>query len=143
MQLPGSTEKNVMMVASAIAFTGSIINPEAMREQNERYASEKAAIAALDTCVADKDITPVLTLILDESARPPGRAKAASLLGEFNDLTCIDAIRNHSFKNTEVEQSCNLTISQLLKDNFQKECPFCSELIKAQANKCMHCKADL
>jgi len=37
MQLPGSTEQNVMMVGSQIAFTGSIINPEDMREQNARY----------------------------------------------------------------------------------------------------------
>lgn len=143
MQLPGSTELNVMMVASQIAFTGSIVDPEAMREQNERYKKEKDAIAALDTCVEKKDISPVMSLILDESARPKGRAAAIDLLPAFNDLSCIDPIRNHTFKNTEFEQKCNLIIAQLLKDNFQKECPYCAELIKAQAKKCMHCKADL
>lgn len=143
MQLPGSTEQNVMMVASKIAFTGSIIDPEAMREQNERYLKEKEALAALDGCVAAKDITPVMTLILDESAGPTGRNKAISLLHDFNDLSCIDPLRNHTFRNTEFEQKCNLFITQLLKNNFQKECPYCAELIKAQANKCLHCKADL
>lgn len=143
MQLPGSTEQNVMMVASQIAFTGSIINPEDMREQNARYQKEKAAIAALDSCVDNKDITPVMTLILDESARPTGRKRAMELLTQLNDLSCIDAIRNHTFRSSEFEQKCNMIISQLLKNNFQKECPYCAELIKAQAKKCMHCKADL
>lgn len=143
MQLPGSTEQNVMMVASKIAFTGSVIDPEQIREQNERYKKEKEAVAALDTCVEKKDISPVMTLILDEAATPTGRKRAISLLKEFNDLSCIDPIRNHTFRNTEFEQKCNLVITQLLKDNFQKECPYCAELIKAQANKCMHCKADL
>ncbi len=143
MQLPGSTEQNVMMVASQIAFTGSIVNPEEMREQNERYNIEKKAIAALDSCLENKDIASVMTLILDESARPSGRSRAIDLLVQLNDLSCIDAIRNHTFRNTEYEQKTNMVISKLLKDNFQKECPYCAELIKAQAKKCMHCKADL
>lgn len=143
MQLPGSTEQNVMMVASKIAFTGSIVDPEQMRAQNERYTNEKKALAALDTCLQDKDITPVITLILDEAADNAGRLKAIDLLKEFNDLSCIDAIRNHSFKKTELEQKCNLVISQILKNHFKKECPYCAEIIKAQAKKCMHCNADL
>ena len=143
MQLPGSTEQNVMMVASQIAFTGSIIDPESMREQNERYKKEKDAIAALDTCVENNDISPVMTLILDESASPAARKRAIDLLTALNDLSCIDAIRNHTFRNTEFEQQCNMVISQLLKDNFKKECPFCAELIKAQAKRCSHCKTDL
>ncbi len=143
MQLPGSTELNIMMVASKDAFTGSIVDPESMREQNERYKKEKKAVAALDTCVEQNDITPVMTLILDEAATPDGRKKAISLLKAFNDLSCIDPIRNHTFKNTEFEQACNLLIIQLLKDNYKKECPYCAEIIKAQAKKCLHCKADL
>jgi hypothetical protein len=143
MQLPGSTEKNVMMVASKVAFTGSIIDPEAMREQNERYRKEKEALAALDSCVEKKDISPVMTLILDESASPAGRQKAVSLLKDLNDLSCIDPIRNHTFRQSDLEQQCNMAITQLLKNNFKKECPYCAELIKAQAKRCLHCKAEL
>jgi len=143
MQLPGSTEQNVMMVASKDAFTGSIIDPELIRQQNERFQKEKAALEALDSCVEKNDISPVMTLILDEAATPDNRQRAIRLLKEFNDLSCIDPIRNHSFKKSELEQECNMVISQLLKDNFKKECPLCAELIKAQAMKCLHCKADL
>lgn len=143
MQLPGSKELNAMMVASHVAFTGSIVDPEAMREQNERYQREKKARELLPTCLADNDISPVMTLILDEAAREQGRRDAIDILIKFNDLSCIDPIRNHKFRNTEFEQKCNMVITVLLKNNFQKECPFCAELIKAQAKKCLHCKADL
>jgi len=140
MQLPGSTEQNVMMVASKIAFTGSIIDIEQMRSQNVRYQTEKAAIAALDDCVEKNDISPVMALILDESAAPAGRQKAIRLLKEFNDLSCIDLIRNHTFRKSDLEQACNIAITQMLKDNCKKECPYCAELVKAQAKKCLHCK---
>lgn len=143
MQLPGSKEMNVMMVASEMAFTGSILDLEEIKLQNIRYKKEKEALAALDTCLADKDIKPVMTLILDEAATPSGRKRAVEMLVRFNDLSCIDAIRNHTFKKTEFAQATNLVIQKLLKDNCQKECSFCAELIKAQAKKCMHCKSDL
>ncbi len=143
MQLPGSKELNVMMVASKDAFTGSIVDPDSMRKQNARYRKEKEATEALDSCLDKNDISPVMTLILDESASPDVRSRAMDLLIKFNDLSCIDPIRNHTFRNTEFEQKCNMLIVELLKINHQKECPFCAELVKAQAKKCMHCQADV
>lgn len=143
MQLPGSKELNVMMVASKIAFTGSIINPEDMKGQNERYQQEKKALEALDHCVGDKDLKPVMTLILDEAAGLEGRKRAISLLEPLNDLSCIDPLRNHTFRDTSLEQEVNMVISSMLSANYKKECPYCSEIIKAQAKKCLHCKEDL
>ncbi len=143
MQLPGSKELNCMMVASPMAFTGSIIDPEVMRQQNERFQKEQAAIAALPTCLEDGDISPVMALILDEAATPAGRKKAVEMLILFNDLSCIDPIRNHTFAKTEFKQATDIVLERLLKANLKKECPFCAELIKAQAKKCLHCKADL
>jgi hypothetical protein len=143
MELPGSTVGNTMMVGSKIAFTGSVIDPEAMRQQNERFQQEQASVAALDTCVAENDLTPVLNLILDEHARLSGRERAIELLKELNDLACIDPIRNHTFRNTSVEQKCVLAIVEILKKHYKKECPHCAELIKSQAKTCMHCQQDL
>ena len=143
MELPGSKEGNVMMVGNAMAFKGSVIDPEAILQQNTRYNKEKEATEALDSCVAKKDLGPVLTLILDEAANREQRKKAISLLLPLNDLACIDPLRNHTFRDTSFEQDINMVISQLLQNNFKKECPYCSEIIKAQAAKCMHCKADM
>jgi len=143
MQLPGSKEQNVMMVASEYAFTGSIIDTEAVKMQNTRYVKEQEAVIALDTCVEGHNLEPIMTLILDESARLVNRQKAVACLRQLNDLSCIDPIRNHTFRDTSLTQECGMIISEILKAHFKKECPHCAELIKAQALKCMHCKADL
>jgi hypothetical protein len=143
MELPGSQEKNVMMVASEYAFTGSEIDTEAVKKQNIRYVKEQEAVAALGTCVETHNLEPVLTLILDESANLANRQKAVACLKQLNELACIDPIRNHTFRDTSLLQECSMIISEILKAHFKKECPHCSELIKAQAQKCMHCKADL
>lgn len=143
MQLPGSSEANVMMVGSADAFKGSVINLAVVEEQNVRFQKEKQALKELETCVAEKNLVPVLHLILDEAAGIDGRKKAIGLLSVLNDLSCIDPIRNHRFRDTSLEMECNMTISRILKANYKKECPFCRELVKTQATVCMHCKKEL
>lgn len=143
MELPGSKESNVMMVGNSDAFKGSVIDPLALKSQNVRFKKEQEALKALDTCVEEKNIEPVMTLILDEAVAKDTRQMAMKLLLQLNDLSCIDPIRNHVFRDTSLEQESNMIIAQLLKINFKKECPHCFEIIKAQAKKCMHCQEDL
>lgn len=143
MELPGSKEGNVMMVGNKDAFKASVVDPEAINNQNVRYAKEKEAIKALDTCVAENNLEPVLTLLLDNAAGKENKQLALQRLLQINSLDCIDPLRNHEFRETHFEQDINMAISQILKNNFKKECPYCSEIIKAQAKKCLHCKEDL
>ncbi len=139
MLLPGNTEGTPMMVGSKDAFKGCIIDRDTARLQDERYISEKLASAKLDTCVAEKNLEPVLLLLLDEAADRKNRERAADLLVELNDLSCIDPLRNHAFRDDALTHRVNLAIRQLLQKNFKKECPDCAEIIKAQAGKCQHC----
>ncbi|MFV0437714.1 MAG: zinc ribbon domain-containing protein [Desulfopila sp.] len=143
MELPGSREKNLMMVGNKMAFKGAIVDPDILQRQNLRYQKEQEAITALGNCVNEHDLSPAMTLILDEGADKSQRKRAIQLLLELNDLACIDPIRNHRFRDTSLEQEANMVISQILKNNYLKECPFCCELIKAQARKCQHCKTTL
>jgi len=143
MMLPGEKNGTPMMVASPDAFKGCEVDPESIRLQSQRYAREKAALQELDTCVAAKNPAPVLTLVLDEAAGKEGRNRACELLVELNDLTCLDPIRNHHFNDASIEQAANMAIARLLKANFKKECPYCSEIIKAQAKVCRHCGKEL
>jgi ABC-type transport system involved in cytochrome bd biosynthesis fused ATPase/permease subunit len=143
MELPGSKEGNVMMVGNKDAFKASVVDPEAIQKQNVRYAKEKEAVKALGTCVADNNLEPVLTLLLDNAAGKENKQLALQRLLQMNSLDCIDPLRNHEFRETHFEQDVNMAISQILKNNFKKECPYCSEIIKAQAKKCLHCKEDL
>lgn len=141
MELPNSTESNVMMVGNKDAFKGSVVDPKALEGQNQRFQEEKKATAALDTAVEDNNLSAVLTLLLDEAAMREPREMAIVKLAQLNDISCIDPIRNHSFRDTSFEQKVNMVISRILQSHFKKECPECSEIIKAQAKKCMHCQA--
>lgn len=143
MELPGSKEGNLMMVGNKDAFKASVVDPTEIKKQNVRYQKEQEAKAKLDTCIEENNLEPVLFLILDEAANVTDRKRAISLLKELNNLDCIEPIRNHSFRDTSLEQECEMIIRQLLKDNYMKECPFCTEIIKSRANKCMHCKGDV
>lgn len=143
MELPGSPEGNCMMVGNSDAFKGCLINKEELRNQNVRYRQEKEAIKQLESCVAENNIKPVMTLLLDEGARKSVRVNAIGYLAELNDLACVDPLRNHKFRDPAIEQKANQAITELLKVNFKKECSHCLEIVKAQAKKCMHCKEDL
>ncbi|NOR25647.1 MAG: zinc ribbon domain-containing protein [Desulforhopalus sp.] len=143
MELPGSPEGNCMMVGNADAFKASLIDKEQLLNQNERYRLEKEATKQLESCVADNNLEPVMTLLLDEGAVKKSRITALGYLAEFNDLACIDPLRNHKFRDPAIEQKVNLAISEVLKSNFKKECSHCSEIVKAHAKKCMHCKENL
>ncbi len=143
MELPGSKESNLMMVGNEMAFKSSIVDPEMLRKQNVRFQNEKDAIKALDTCLEEKNLDPVLTLIQDEAASREQRRRAIALLVPLNDLKCVDPLRNHTFKDPSLEQEVNVILNLLLNNNFSKECPYCCEIIKAQATKCMHCKSDV
>lgn len=143
MELPDSTESNYMMVGNSDAFKASVINKETLLEQNRRYQEEKKAMDGLKTCVAENNLKPVLYLLTDEAANIDGRKEAAGKLLEINNLNCIDPLRNHTFRNTDLEMEVNKILIILLQKNFKKECPYCGELIKLQAKKCMHCKEEL
>ncbi|MCI5208353.1 MAG: hypothetical protein D3910_06065 [Candidatus Electrothrix sp. ATG2] len=132
-----------MMVAGKSAFTGSIVDVDALKRQNSRYKSEKEAVAKLDTCVEANDLGPVLFLLTDNAANINDRKRAAVLLPDFNDLSCIEVLRNHDFSDTQLEQDINLAINKVLANHFLRECPYCAELIKARANICKHCSKEL
>ncbi len=139
MLLPGNKEGTPMMVGSSDALKGCIIDPDSIKLQDARHNKEKEAVAQLDTCVQEKNLAPVLLLVLDEGADRKNRERAADLLAELNDLSCIDPIRNHSFRDDNLAHTVNLAIRKILDKNFKKECPDCSEIIKSQAKKCQHC----
>ncbi len=139
MKLPGDKNGAPMMVGSKIAFTGNIIDIDAEKGRSERYIKEKECVKQLQTCVAEKNLEPVLYLITDEEALLPDRREACNKLEELCDLACIDPIRNHTFRHKEIGQNADLVISRILKKLFRRECQFCFEIIKAQAKTCKHC----
>ena len=143
MRLPDSEESYNMMVAGRDAFTGSIVDPEDIKRTNKRYQKEKEAIATLDTCVEEKNLEPILYLLLDDHADRSIRKRAVEMLIAVNDAACIEPLRNYNFKDSHLEQDVNMAISAILAANYLKECPYCAELVKARAKICKHCQKEL
>ena len=79
MLLPGEKKGSSIMVGGAAAFTGCVIDPDAVPEGPTRYDKEKEALAKLETCVETGDIEPIIHLITDEDARLEGRRKGADV----------------------------------------------------------------
>lgn len=143
MEIPNSKESYTMMVVGREAFTGSIVDVEALKRQSDSYQRREEALAALETCVERKDSGPALKLATDDSVGPNDRRRALGLLAEIGDPACIDALRAHAFKDQQLQQEVDLVIARILASHFLKECPFCAELIKARATVCKHCQREL
>ncbi|HHO47602.1 MAG TPA: zinc ribbon domain-containing protein [Desulfobacteraceae bacterium] len=143
MKLPDSNESYNMMVAGKDAFTGCIVDPEAIRRADKRYLKEKEAVARLDSCVEENDLEPVLYLLLDDHVSLAVKKRAVALLEGLNDLACIEPLRNHNFRDSYLEQEINMALSAIMAAHYVKECPYCAELIKARAKLCKHCGKEL
>lgn len=143
MRLANEKKGELMMVGNQMAFTGSVLDPEAIMAANKRYHQECAWASQLDTCVADKDLTPIMGILTDEKSSLNNRLKASRLLIPLNDLSCIDALRNLEYKEGTLEHQKNQAIIEILKNNFMKECPDCMEIVKNKASKCKHCGKEL
>lgn len=139
MLLPNEDKGGPMMVGSKDAFTGLVVDQKNLDSKNERYQKEQEAKAKLDTCVDDKNLEPVLYLITDDEANLESRTQACELLEQLNNLDCIDPIRAHKFRHTAIGQMAGIAITKILKKHHRIECPYCAEVIKAQAKICKHC----
>jgi hypothetical protein len=143
MEIPNSKESYTMMVVGKEAFTGSIVDIEALKKQSKRYQEQKKALAAMETCVEERNLEPALTILLDESARIDDRKRALEMVVALSDLTCLDPLRNHKFRDEHLAIEVNQALEKILAANYVRECPFCSELVKAQAKICKHCQKEL
>jgi hypothetical protein len=143
MRLANEEKGELMMVGNQMAFTGSVLDPAVIMAANKRYQQECEWVKQLDTCVADKNLTPVMGILLDEKASLNNKMKASRLLVHLNDISCIDALRNLEYKNGDLEVQRKQAITGILKNNYMKECPDCMEIVKNKAAKCKHCGKDL
>ncbi len=143
MEIPDSKESYNMMVVGKDAFTGSLVDVEALKRQSVRYQRLQEALAALEHCVERQELEPALTVLLDDSASIDSRQRAVKMLEPLNDIACIEPLRNHVFTIPHLKEDVNRAIGKVLAGNFLKECPYCAELIKARATVCKHCQREL
>jgi len=143
MELPGSKESNVMMVAGPDAFKGSIIDKGALAAQDKRQRKIAGAVADLAGAEAAGNFAPALYLACEEAASRDDRRRAIEILAKIAGPDIVDPLRNHQFRDPALESASNLAIKVILDRNFLRECPHCFELIKMQAKKCKHCGSEI
>ncbi|MDR0477082.1 MAG: zinc ribbon domain-containing protein [Desulfobulbaceae bacterium] len=143
MELPGSKESNVMMVASKDAFTGSVVDKKELAAQDKRQKKIAEAVADLSGAEAAGNFPPALYLTCEEAANRDDRRRAMAILAKIAGPEIIDPIRNHKFRDPALEAEAGLIIKSVLERHYLRECPHCGELVKMQAKKCKHCGSEL
>jgi len=140
---PMSGKMDSMVVYSRDGGKGYIIDEEVKAKEEAREAAEKEGLKQLTTLYEAHDVNAILTLLLADDTPPAIQLKASEMIGEIGELDVIEPIRNHSFKNELIREKVQESIKLIHERNYTKECPFCTEIIKARAVVCKHCNKDL
>ncbi|MGE0087067.1 MAG: zinc ribbon domain-containing protein [Desulfococcaceae bacterium] len=140
---PGTENYDCMSVLGPMGGHGQIIDDEVLSRR--KIINEKTAkgMAALETYSQTADSAAVLAILLDASEPAGVRLKAAEILGETGGTDNIDPLRNNSFGNKVLQKKVEEVIEKIHQRYFTRECPFCAEIIKRQANICKHCGREI
>jgi predicted RNA-binding Zn-ribbon protein involved in translation (DUF1610 family) len=140
---PMSGKMDSMAVYTRDGGQGYIIDEEVRAREEARIAAEKRSLGKLKVYYEARDADAILRVLLAEKTLPNVRLGAAEMIGEVGGLDVIEPIRNHDFENDQIKDKVAESIELIHKRNYTKECPFCTEIIKARAVVCKHCGKDL
>jgi predicted RNA-binding Zn-ribbon protein involved in translation (DUF1610 family) len=140
---PGSKSFEYMPVFSPMGATGQIIDNEALAAEEALKESIKKGFSILATCYVEKDMVPVLSMLMDGAEPVRVRLKAAEMLGDFGELEVIEPIRNLKLGNQKLQEANDKAVQKIHERFFTRECPFCAEVIKKRAKVCKHCGKDV
>ena len=140
---PMSRKMECMPVFSREGGTGGIIDEEIRAKEEARKAAEKKGLGDLKAYHEAADAGAILKVLLDQDTLPAVGLRAAEMIGDVGGLDVIEPIRNHVLENDLIKQKAEASIEKIHKKNYTKECPFCTEIIKARAVVCKHCGKDL
>jgi hypothetical protein len=140
---PMSGKMDCMPVFSRDGGKGYIIDEEIKAREEARIAAEKRSLEKLKVYHEAGDADAILRVLLGEKTLPKVRLEAARMIGDIGGLDVIEPIRNHAFENDQIKETVRNSIELIHKRSYTKECPFCTEIIKARAIVCKHCGKDL
>ncbi|MCK4487273.1 MAG: zinc ribbon domain-containing protein [Desulfobacterales bacterium] len=140
---PMSGKMDSMLVYTRDGGKGNIIDEEIRAREEARIAAEKRSLEKLEVYFEARDADAILRVLLAEKTLPKVRLEAAEMIGEVGGLDVIEPIRNHVFENDVITAKAEASIELIHKRNYTRECPFCTEIIKARAVVCKHCGKDL
>jgi hypothetical protein len=133
-----------MAIFSQNGATGQIIDDEiaAAKLQALKTAIERK-ISFLDDCYAANDWQSVLKVLLDPIEQDIIRIKSAEIIGEIGMLKAIEPLLNKKFGNGFLAKKIKESVAKMHERFSSRECPFCAEIINAEAKVCEHCGGKL
>lgn len=137
---PGEEVRDYMLVLSRIGGTNLIMDEEIEKKRAELEAVLHLHLEYIKVYRYALDDDALLEMVLDRKLLPEIRLKAVEIIGEVGGLNVIEPIMNHHFSNSEREAMVKASIEFIHKRYHTKECPFCTEFVKALDVVCKHCK---
>jgi len=139
----GSDNFECMPVFSPVGGSGQIIDDQVLFQQEILKENIKKGFSILADCYVNKDGVTAMRLLMDSAEPERVRLKAAEIIGDIGSLEAIDPVRNAKFGSEPVMREVENAITKIHDRFFTRECPFCAEIIKKQANICKHCKQEV
>lgn len=122
-------------------FVGNV--QKLMQAPQARGTDEDPAVIGLLQCFERRDLNALLAILFDETIDYKVRIRAAELTGELGLVKSIELLRNYNFKDQRVDNAVHNAIKRAHEINRSRECPYCAEIIEAEATVCSECGREL
>lgn len=136
---PGSRKTEMMMVFSYSDVKSEIVDEDVIATDRARGTAADPAVQELVLCFESKDVKALLSNLFDDKVYYKVRLKAAELIGELGLVEAIEPLRNYESKDQRIVAKVDDGIKRIHEITHTRECPYCTEIIEAQATTCSQC----
>ena len=127
------------MVFSYSDGKSEIVDEDVIATDRARGTAADPAVQELVLCFESKDVKALLSNLFDDKVYYKVRLKAAELIGELGLVEAIEPLRNYESKDQRIVAKVDDGIKRIHEITHTRECPYCTEIIEAQATTCSQC----
>jgi len=116
-----------------------IVDEADIAADKARGTDDDPAVQRLMELFEAADLEGLLSSLFDRHVYYKVRARAAALIAELGPSEAIEPMLGFKFQDQRVAAQVRQGIRRIHDINQTKECPFCAEVIEAEADVCNHC----
>lgn len=143
MCFPDSRKTEMMMVFSYVDCNQGIVDESVIASDRVRGTDADPAVIELRRCFERGDLDTLMANLFDETIYYKVRIRASELIGELGRAESIEPLRSHNFGDKRVDAAVRNAIERTHEINRSRECPYCAEIIEAEASVCDQCGREL